>query len=119
MYCPKCGSENEENAQACLACGEVLQAVVMDGSGIQKIPNYLAQSILVTVFCCQWLGIPGIVYAAQVNTKAQGGDLEGAWAASRKAKMWCWWSFGIGLAYVMLYVGYMAVVFGLAAASGR
>ncbi|MGC2475107.1 MAG: CD225/dispanin family protein [Candidatus Sulfotelmatobacter sp.] len=61
------------------------------------VPNYLVFAILTTVFCCLPAGIPGIIYAAQVNGKLQAGDLAGAKAASNNAKMWCWVSFGIGL----------------------
>ncbi len=60
-------------------------------------PNYLAQSIIVTLCCCTIGGIVAIVYAAQVNSKWSAGDLAGARAASDNAKMWCWLSFGIGL----------------------
>jgi hypothetical protein len=62
------------------------------------VPNYLVFAILATVFCCLPTGIPAIIYAAQVNAKLQQGDLAGAQAASGNAKMWCWISFGAGLA---------------------
>lgn len=62
------------------------------------IPNYLVQAILCTIFCCLPLGIPAIVFAAQVNSKQQAGDFDGALGASRKAKRWCWISFGLGMA---------------------
>jgi len=68
-----------------------------DASGT-TVPNYLVFAILTTVFCCLPTGIPAIVYAAQVNSKLQVGDLAGAQAASSNAKMWCWISFGLGLA---------------------
>jgi hypothetical protein len=74
------------------------------GESMQKIPNYLVQSILVTLFCCLPFGIAAIVYAAQVNGKLQGGDVQGAMESSRKAKMWCWWSFGIGFAIQAVYL---------------
>ncbi len=45
------------------------------------------------------IGIPAIVYAAQVSGKVQAGDLPGAIDASNKAKMWGWISFGVGLAF--------------------
>ena len=93
MYCKKCGTQNDDNAYKCVNCGEELQRVATS----QNIPTYLAQSILVTLLCCLPLGIPAIVYAAQVNGKIQMGDTEGAMDSSRKAKMWCWWSFGIGI----------------------
>lgn len=60
-------------------------------------PNYLVQSILVTLCCCLWFGIPAIVYAAQVNSKYQYGDFQGAIAASENAKKWCWIAFIVGL----------------------
>jgi len=62
-----------------------------------KVPNYLVQSILVTLCCCLPLGIVAIVYAAQVNSKFSAGDIVGAQESSSKAKMWCWISFGLGL----------------------
>ena len=61
------------------------------------IPNYLVQSILVTIFCCVPLGIPAIIFASQVNGKIAAGDIQGATESSRKAKMWCWRTFWIGL----------------------
>jgi hypothetical protein len=63
-----------------------------------SVPNYLVPAILVTICCCLPFGIPAIVYAGQVNGKLSGGDIAGAQEASRKAKMWCWISFGLGLA---------------------
>jgi hypothetical protein len=68
------------------------------------VPNYLVFAILTTVLCCLPLGIPAIVFAAQVNGKLQAGDIAGAQAASRNAKMWCWIAFGVGLAFCGLYM---------------
>ena len=106
MFCPQCGASNADNAAACAQCGRTLQAsavaplpvtgvVIPPGT---TVPNYLVFAILTTVFCCLPTGIPAIVYAAQVNGKLQAGDLAGAQAASSNAKMWCWISFGLGLA---------------------
>ncbi len=114
MYCRRCGQLNDDNAYRCTGCGEVIDrgpAMAMPGS---TIPNYLAHSILVTLFCCLPLGIPAIVFAAQVNSKAAAGDIAGALDASRKAKAFCWWSFGLGLAGVVLYF-LIGVLSGLAA----
>lgn len=52
------------------------------------IPNYLVPAILVTIFCCWPFGIPAIIFAAQVNTKLDEGNIAGAQDASNKAKMW-------------------------------
>ena len=76
----------------------------------QSIPNYLVQAILCTVCCCLPFGIVAIVYAAQVNGKAAGGDIAGAMDSSKNAKMWCWIAFGCGLAINLIWV----LVYGLA-----
>lgn len=71
----------------------------------EKVPNYLVQSILCTLCCCLPFGVVAIVYAAQVNTKVAAGDYVGAVAASKNARLWCWISFGLGLAVGILYIG--------------
>jgi len=68
------------------------------------VPNYLVFAILATVLCCLPAGIPAIVYAAQVNGKLQAGDIAGAQAASRNAKMWCWISLALGLVFTLVMV---------------
>jgi len=104
MYCYKCGAQNDDNAYKCVQCGEVIQQTGEGTTAKQEIPNYLAQSILVTLFCCMPLGIPAIVFSAQVNGKVQAGDIQGALEASRKAKTFGWWSFGLGLVFALLYL---------------
>ncbi|MFZ0731987.1 MAG: CD225/dispanin family protein [Candidatus Sulfotelmatobacter sp.] len=76
--------------------------VIPPGATVQ---NYLVFAILATVLCCLPAGIPAIVYAAQVNGKLQAGDFAGAQEASRNAKMWCWISFGLGLATFAITIG--------------
>jgi hypothetical protein len=56
------------------------------------LPNYMVQSILVTIFCCLPLGIAAIVFAAQVNSKLAAGDYAGAVEASKKAKQFSTWA---------------------------
>lgn len=115
MFCPQCGASNADNAAVCVQCGRNLQAAVaVPAAPIQTpgvilppgdtIQNYLVFAILSTVLCCPATGIPAIIYAAQVNGKLQAGDLAGAKAASNNAKMWCWVSFGIGLAGTVLWL---------------
>ena len=73
------------------------------------IPNYLWQSIVVTLFCCLPFGIVAIVFAAKVDTLKAQGNIAAALSASSSAKTWCWVSFGIGLAVMGLYfVGIIA-----------
>ena len=112
MFCAQCGANNTDGATFCAQCGGSLQAraafSAQPGAGIQapgvNVPNYLVFAILATVLCCLPAGIPAIVYAAQVNGKLQAGDIAGAQAASKNAKMWCWISFGLGLAVGLVMV---------------
>jgi interferon-induced transmembrane protein/zinc ribbon protein len=111
MYCTNCGAALPPNAGTCSACGHPVQAGGSYPGGIAgsggpprlRIPNYLVQAILVTIFCCQPFGIVAIVYAAQVDGRAAGGDYEGATRASNSAKMWCWIAFGLGFAVMLIY----------------
>lgn len=82
-------------------------------SGNQGTPpsNYLIGAILATIFCCQVLGIVSIIYAAQVNTKWQAGDYEGARQASKNALTWIWVSVGSAV----ILIG-MIMSFGIGAA---
>ncbi len=121
MFCTKCGKENEANATHCVECGEAMtftqpqaaaapaQPQAAPGQPTQ-VPNYLVQAILVTIFCCLPFGIVAIVFAAQVNGKLQAGDINGAMESSRKAKMWSWLGFGIGLAFALLYAVFVLLV---------
>lgn len=111
MFCTQCGANNADSATVCLQCGRTLQpapSLSAQPPGIIQtpnvyVPNYLVFAILSTVLCCLPTGIPAIVYAAQVNGKLQLGDIAGAQAASKNAKMWCWISFGLGLAFSFIY----------------
>lgn len=78
-----------------------------------KIPNYLVQSILVTLCCCLPFGVVAIIYAAQVSTKQQAGDIAGAMLASQNAKKWCWVALAVGL--VTSLIGVVIQFAGLAA----
>jgi len=89
-------------------CGEVLRQPGAVAPPV-SIPSYLAQAILVTLFCWLPFGIVAIVYAAQVGGKAAAGDIQGAMDASGKARMWAWISFGIGLAWVAVYLLFLVV----------
>jgi hypothetical protein len=68
-----------------------------------QINNYLVPAILVTLCCCLPGGVVAIIYAAQVNTKLQTGDVAGAEAAAKNAKMWCWIGLGGGVVVAVIY----------------
>lgn len=81
---------------------------------MQPLPpkNWLAESILVTIFCCLPFGIVGIVNASQVNTKYAAGDYAGAERASQEAGKWTKIGFFIGIGLIALYI--IGVVLGVA-----
>jgi hypothetical protein len=78
---------------------------------IAEVPNYLVQSIImtvVTVLCCNILALPlaviGLVYSTQVNTKLGMGDVIGAQAASKSAKMFSWISLAVLVGSLLVYL---------------
>lgn len=72
----------------------------------QPIPpppnNYLAESILVTLFCCMPFGVMGIIKAARVGSLYSQGRYQEAQNASRSAWKWCKWGFLIPLSMCLL-----------------
>lgn len=127
MNCPNCGTNNLDNASVCVNCGRSLNAAhsytppppqapsygTGPSAGIPgpTIPNYLVQSILVTLCCCLPLGVVAIVFAAQVNSKLAAGDIAGAQDASQKAKMFCWIGFGVGLVVTIIWFAMSGAAF--------
>lgn len=83
--------------------------------------NWLVESILVTILCCLPFGIAGIVNAANVNSRYDSGDINGAKAASAQAAKWTKIGFFVGLAGIVIYL-LMVFAFGMtmfgAAAAG-
>lgn len=55
----------------------------------RRVPDYLAVSILVTIFCCLPFGIPAIVYSAMAKSKKEAGDFDGAQKDAKQAGNWC------------------------------
>jgi hypothetical protein len=111
MFCTNCGTPNPDNAAVCGKCGQMLRPAGMPPlpPAYQRVPTYLAHSILATLLCCLPGGIVAIVYAAQVDSRARMGDIAGAMDASSKAKTWCWVSFGVGLLFIIGYGALMAI----------
>ena len=134
MNCPNCGTANLENARICVNCGRPLyetaapppptpppqQASYTPPPPSQAsyqpphtgapppvgpvVPNYLWQSIVVTLCCCLPFGIVAIIFAAQVNQKLAAGDYAGAVHASKQAKMWALIGFILGLVGIVIYM---------------
>lgn len=109
IFCTGCGTSNPGSATSCSRCGSLLRRGGIPPAPTATVPNYLVFSILATVLCCLPTGIAAIVYASQVNTKVQAGDIAGALQASKNAKLWCWISFGAGLVFIVGYVMLIAI----------
>jgi hypothetical protein len=69
------------------------------------------QAVAMTLLCCPVTGVPAIVFASQVQSKQQHGDIAGALQASKNAKLWCWISVIVGVVmYVLTAIGMVALV---------
>ena len=108
MYCIQCGTNNDDRAVHCMQCGAWMSQpgatpspgpytpAVPAGVG-PKVPNYMVQSVLMTLFCCQVIGIISIFKAVKVNKRLAANDYAGALAASKSNKTLLWVGFGVGL----------------------
>jgi hypothetical protein len=81
----------------------------MDQFAAPRPKNWLVESILVTLFCCLPFGIVGIINAANVNTKFDSGDIEGAQRASAEAGKWTKIGFWVSIGFFVLYIALMVL----------
>ncbi|AJW64304.1 CD225/dispanin family protein [Elizabethkingia sp. HX WHF] len=96
-------------------------ASIMTPNPQQSFPpkTWLVESVLVTVFCCQILGIIGIINAASVESKFYRGDVLGAQKASKLAKQMVIWSVISWFIIIGIVVIFYIFVFVLAATTGE
>lgn len=83
----------------------------MENTNNKPPKTWLAESILVTLFCCLPLGIIGIVNASKVESRFYSGDIEEANRLSFVAKKWAVIGFWIG---VVLWIIYLLIVIAFA-----
>lgn len=140
MNCPNCGTSNPDSASICAQCGRPMHAppppptpayapppppagsyappqYAMPAGGTPP-PNYLILSIFTTLCCCLPLGIVGIIFAAQVNSKFAAGDYAGAQMASANAKKWSLIGIVVGLLAQIIWIvfaGGAAILEGISA----
>jgi hypothetical protein len=69
---------------------------------VPRIPSYMAWAIVTLILCFWPTGIVAVVYASQVGNKLTLGDYAGAQESSHKAKVWCWVTFGIAIAGIVI-----------------
>lgn len=65
---------------------------------------WLGLSIASTLLCCLPLGIPGIIYAAKAMSAQTNHDHDTAAWNTEKARTWTLWSFGVGLAFLVVWL---------------
>lgn len=73
------------------------------GDNPHHAPDYLAYSILVTIFCCVPFGVPAIVYSAMAKSKMDAGDYAGAQRDAESARNWCIAAFVAGMSIVIIW----------------
>lgn len=98
INCPECGKEIPSTAPSCIHCGKQINICP---------PSHLAKAIIVTILCCWPLGIPAIVYASEVITALINGQNERAEQMSKKANKWANIAIGCGIAFWVIYIGFI------------
>ena len=73
----------------------------------------LVESILVSLFCCQPLGIVAIVFSALTMSANNSGDFDQAHRHAKTAGTFLSWGFGLGLVYI-IGVAFFAMIIALA-----
>jgi hypothetical protein len=107
MYCRKCGAPNDDSALKCAGCGEALGPALSAHAPSARVPNHLAWAIVTAILCCMPLSFVALWFATQVDQAVALGERDRALDLSRKAKTWCWVSFGVAL---VGWVCYLALV---------
>ncbi|MDR2361856.1 MAG: CD225/dispanin family protein [Prevotellaceae bacterium] len=128
-YCSTCGEANPDNARFCTKCGYEMTSEPAPQPAPATTPKkpsppydqmpatYLWQSIVVTILCCLPLGIPAIVYAAQVEKYFMNGNIDAAYRASRNAKNFTIASLVTALIIYIPYTIYLIYIIGAATSS--
>ena len=71
--------------------------------------TWMAESILVPIFCCLPFGIAGIVFAAKVSSLYAAGQYAEAVEASNNAAKWTKIGFFVGLAVMVIYMIFLFI----------
>lgn len=111
MNCVQCGTKNQDHAIHCVGCGILMGPpgttlnpglnlpgvpAGMVQAPMGKVPNYLVQSILLTLFCCMPLGIVCSFKAVQINKLLAANDYAGALRASKTSRTLLWVGLAVG-----------------------
>ena len=121
-FCSHCGSQLDDTTKFCTNCGAPVSAADTQPQQHNYEPqpdpkpqyigpkpkNYLALSILATIFCCLPFGIPAIVFAAKVDSYWNAGNYQQSMDASRKARNWMLVSVILG---ALAIISYFSLIF--------
>lgn len=125
--CPSCGElldfssntsgqEQTDNNEYNNYTGNYNNGMHAQNNPIPQIPDYKVQSILLIVFSCvlccfsciSIIALPfaiiALITSNKIHTHLAAGNIDLAYEDSRKTKMWCWVSFGILIAAIVLAV---------------
>jgi hypothetical protein len=72
----------------------------------ESTTDYLPWAIAGTILCCVFTGIAATVYSVKTKSAQQYGDWAEAERCGRLAKIWFWWTFGLGFSYWALIGGF-------------
>lgn len=87
-----------------------LTGVCNGGDGYDRPKTYLAGGIIAIILFSLLFGILCVVHASKVDRLWETGDREMAKEESRKACMWFWWAFGIGMFRILLSLIYIMLM---------
>lgn len=62
---------------------------------------YIVLSILCSIFCCIWIGIPALLYAGKIWGAVSAGDNEAAKKAAKTAKIWIIVTAVVGVLWIL------------------
>ncbi|XP_020667541.1 proline rich transmembrane protein 1B [Pogona vitticeps] len=74
-------------------------------------PDYLAYSIFTMLCCCLPLGIASLVYSIQTREANHMGNRAAAQRNSRMARILAHTALGVGLAFTVLYIVFVVVIY--------
>lgn len=139
MFCPKCGTFNDETGSKCIKCEFQLKMEenIVDAESEQDktkknvtedaeekvLPEeekplkraepsaHFLWAILSAVFCSVAFGAAAVVFAGMTQTEKSVGDREKAYIYSQKAKLFCVISLAMGIVKALTVVGIIALVY--------